>query len=338
MSIRQHTRIILVSRPTGLPTPDNFRFERGSVTEPEEGQLLLHAVYLSLDPYMRLRMNEGSSYTQSMNIGDVMVGGAVCRVETSRHSDYVPGEWVFAYTGWQSHAISDGQGLQKLGSMDRPSLALGVLGMPGFTAYLGLLDIGQAREGDTVVVSAAAGAVGSVVGQIAKLQGCRAVGIAGGEKKCRYVVEELGFDACIDRKSPRLAAELAAACPQGIDVYFENVGGIVFEAVLPLLNMGARIPISGQISHYNDTDLPVGPNQVPALMNILLARRIRMQGFINFDHEDRYPSFLQTMGNWVKRGDIIYREDLVSGLEQAPNAFIGMLEGRNFGKVVVAVS
>ncbi|PHV11682.1 NADP-dependent oxidoreductase [Chitinimonas sp. BJB300] len=339
MTIRtQHTRITLASRPQGLPTLENFRFERGTVPQPEAGQLLLHTVYLSLDPYMRLRMNEGTSYAQPVGIGEVMVGGAICRVEVSLHPDYHAGDWVLAYTGWQSHAISDGKGLRKLNNLERPSLALGVLGMPGFTAYLGLLEIGRAREGETVVVAAATGAVGAAVGQIAKLTGCRVVGIAGGPDKCRYAVEELGFDACLDHKAPQLAAALAAACPQGIDVYFENVGGAIFDAVLPLLNKDARVPVCGLIAHYNDTGLPEGPNQVPALLSTLLTKRISMQGFINFDYEDRYPAFLQTMGNWVKRGEVVYREDLVPGLEQAPHAFIGMLNGRNFGKLIVAVS
>lgn len=267
-----------------------------------------------------------------------MVGATVCRVETSRHPDYSAGDWVLAYTGWQSHALSDGTGLNTLNGLEHPSLALGVLGMPGFTAYMGLLEIGQPKPGETVVVATATGAVGSVVGQIAKLKGCRVVGIAGGAEKCRYAVEELGFDACVDHHNPQLADELAAACTEGIDVYFENVGGAVFDAVLPLLNTGARVPLCGLIAQYNATEPPPGPDLSPLLMRTLLTRRIRLQGFIIFDdYGPRYPEFLNVMGEWVKNGQIRWREDVIDGLDNAPQAFIGLLEGRNFGKLIVQV-
>ncbi|WP_417070952.1 NADP-dependent oxidoreductase [Niveibacterium terrae] len=338
MTPGQNTRVLLASRPEGAPTVANFRIEYGPIPQPADGQLLLRTVYLSLDPYMRSRMSAAKSYAAAMNEGDVMVGATVCRVEASRHPDYQAGEWVLAYTGWQSHALSDGVGLHKLSGMARPSLALGVLGMTGFTAYMGLLEIGQPRAGETVVVAAATGAVGSVVGQIAKLKGCRVVGIAGGAEKCRYAVEELGFDVCLDHRSPDLAAELAAACPQGIDVYFENVGGVVFDAVLPLLNTGARVPLCGLIAQYNATGLPAGPDRSPLLMRTLLTRRIRMQGFIIFDdYASHYPEFLKTMGEWVANGTVRYREDIVSGLENAPQAFIGLLQGHNFGKLIIQV-
>jgi hypothetical protein len=247
---------------------------------------------------------------------------------------------VLAYTGWQDYAVSDGTGLTKLDpKLAPPSYALGVLGMPGFTAYMGLLDIGAPKAGETVVVAAATGAVGSVVGQIAKLKGCRVVGIAGGAQKCKSAVDELGFDACIDHHSPDLPALLAAACPNGIDVYFENVGGKVFDAVLPLLNSAARVPVCGLIANYNANTLPDGPDRSPLLRRILLTKRIRMQGFIIFDdYGHRYPEFAKDMGQWLKQGKITFREDIVDGLENAPQAFIGLLEGKNFGKLIVRVA
>ncbi|MNI42917.1 NADPH-dependent curcumin reductase [compost metagenome] len=210
--------------------------------------------------------------------------------------------------------------------------------MPGFTAYMGLLDIGQPKPGETLVVAAASGAVGSVVGQVAKLKGCRVVGVAGGKEKCRYVVEELGFDACVDHRAPDFAEQLAAACPQGIDIYYENVGGAVFDAVIPLLNTQARIPVCGIIAHYNATDLPAGPDRLPMLQGLILRKRIRMQGFIIFDdYAEGFGEFLQQMGEWVEQGKIKFREDLVDGLENAPQALIGLLHGKNFGKLVIRV-
>ena len=269
-----------------------------------------------------------------------MVGGTVAKVEASQHPDYQAGDLVLSFSGWQDYAISDGTGLIKLApDMAQPPMALGVLGMPGFTAYMGLLDIGQPKAGDTVVVAAASGAVGALVGQIARLKGCRVVGIAGGSEKCRYVVEELGFDACIDHRSPDLPAALAAACPNGIDVYFESVGGAVFDAVLPLLNTGARVPLCGMISHYNDTELPAGPDRLGLLTRTLLVKRIKMQGFIIFDdYGHRYNEFFTQMSAWLKEGKIKFREDIVDGLENAPQAFMGLLEGRNFGKLLVRVA
>jgi NADPH-dependent curcumin reductase CurA len=268
-----------------------------------------------------------------------MVGGTVSRVEASLHSGFQPGDLVLAYSGWQHYAISDGAGLARLDArMPHPSLALGALGMPGFTAYMGLLDIGKPITGETVVVAAASGGVGSVAGQIARLEACRVVGIAGGAEKCRYVVEQLGFDACIDRYSADFPDQLAAACPQGIDVYFENVGGAVFDAVLPLLNARARIPLCGLIARYNDTGLPPGPDRLGLLTNTLLIRRIRMQGFIIYDdYGHRYEEFFKQMSAWLEEGKIKFREHIVDGLENAPQAFIGMLEGENFGKLIVRV-
>ncbi|MCX6609015.1 MAG: NADP-dependent oxidoreductase [Acidobacteria bacterium] len=333
-------RVVLTSRPVGDPTPADFRLESAPVPEPAEGQLLLRTLYLSLDPYMRGRMSDAPSYAAPVALGEVMVGGTVSRVEASLHPDFQPGDLVLGFSGWQEFALSDGTRLSKLPpGLSHPPIALGVLGMPGFTAYMGLLDIGQPQPGETVVVAAASGAVGSAVGQIAKIKGCRVVGLAGGSEKCRYVVEELGFDACLDHRSENLKPQLSAACPQGIDVYFENVGGAVFSAVLPLLNPRARIPVCGLIAHYNDTSLPPGPDRLPLLARTLLTKRIRMQGFIIWDdYGPRYPEFITQMSSWVNEGKIKFREDVIDGLENAPSAFIGLLTGKNFGKLVVRVA
>lgn len=330
-------RIVLNSRPDGAPTLDNFRLETAPVPSLKPGQMLLRSLYLSLDPYMRGRMNDGPSYASSVGIGDVIVGGVVARVEASEHPGFQVGDQVLANTGWQEYAVSDGTDVTKLdASLTRPSFALGVLGMPGFTAYIGLLNIGQPKAGETVVVAAASGAVGSVVGQLARIRGCRIVGIAGGAEKCRYVVDELGFDACIDHRSPSFIQELAQACPQGIDVYFESVGGHVFDAVLPLLNTHARIPVCGTIAQYSDTSLPDGPDRLGLLVRTLLVKRIKMQGFIIFDHYGaRFDEFFRQMSDWLSSGQIKFREDVVNGLENAPEAFIGLLVGKNFGKLVV---
>lgn len=331
-------RIVLNSRPHGAPKPENFRLETMEVPAPTAGQLLLRTVYLSLDPYMRGRMSDTPSYAPPVEVGEVMVGGTVCRVEQSLHSDYVSGDWVLANTGWQDYAVSSGEGLIPLGQrLEHPSRSLGVLGMPGFTAYMGLLDIGEPKSGETVVVAAATGAVGSAVGQIAKIKGCRVVGVAGGAKKCKAGVETFGFDLCLDHYAPDFEQQLADACTAGIDVYFESVGGKVFDAVLPLLNVKARIPVCGLISHYNDTELPGGPDRLPLLMQTFLFQRIKAQGFIIFDYYARYGEFLADMTPWVAEGKVKYIEDIVDGLEQTPDAFIGLLEGKNFGKLAVRV-
>ncbi|KVU00168.1 hypothetical protein WK60_00975 [Burkholderia ubonensis] len=332
-------RIVLNSRPAGAPTPDNFRTETGAVPTPGPGQVLLRTIWLSLDPYMRGRMSDAPSYAPPVALGDVMVGGTVSQVVASNLPAYRAGDLVVDMGGWQDYALSDGAGLFPLGrDFAHPSYALGVLGMPGFTAYHGLLKIGEPKAGETVVVAAASGAVGAVVGQIAKLKGCRVVGIAGGADKCAYVTGTLGFDACIDHRDADFARKLADACPGGIDVYFENVGGAVFDAVLPLLNIGARVPVCGLIAHYNDTALPAGPDRLPLLTYALLAKRIRMQGFIILDHfAEGYAAFLKDMGEWVAVGKVKVREDVVDGLAAAPDTLIGLLAGKNFGKVVVRV-
>ncbi|MDP5255378.1 MULTISPECIES: NADP-dependent oxidoreductase [unclassified Vibrio] len=333
-------RMVLASRPHGAPTAENFRLEQAEKPTPADGEVLLRCVYLSLDPYMRGRMSDAKSYADPVAIDEVMVGGTVCQVEESRNDEFLVGEWVVAFTGWQDYAVSNGQGLLKLGQNPaHPSYALGVMGMPGFTAYMGLLDIGQPKAGETVVVAAATGPVGATVGQIAKLKGCRVVGIAGGEEKCRYALNDLGFDACIDHKAEDFAEQLTQACDAGIDVYFENVGGKVFDAVLPLLNAKARIPLCGMVSQYNATAPQPGPDRMGALMGQLLVKRIKMQGFIIFDdYGHRYQEFAEAMTPWVENGDIQYREQIVSGLENAPEAFIGLLEGKNFGKLVIQVN
>jgi NADPH-dependent curcumin reductase CurA len=340
MSQRSNTNrsIVLHSRPHGAPTAANFSLQESAMPVPQDGQVLLRTLYLSLDPYMRGRMSDAPSYAAPVALGATMVGGTVARVETSRHPGFNVGELVLGMNGWQDYALSDGAGLRKLAGLQHPSNALGVLGMPGFTAYMGLLDIGQPKAGETVVVAAASGAVGSVVGQIAKIKGCRVVGVAGGADKCRYVVDELGFDACIDHRSADFAAQLGAACAKGIDVYFENVGGAVFDAVLPLLNPRARVPVCGLIADYNATAVPPGPDRLRVLTRALLTKRIKMQGFIIFDdYGDRYGEFYAQMSQWLSAGKIKFREDIVDGLENAPQAFIGLLEGKNFGKLVVRV-
>tara|TARA_B100001059_G_scaffold229807_1_gene262953 strand:- start:142 stop:1173 length:1032 start_codon:yes stop_codon:yes gene_type:complete len=337
MTQQDNRRIVLASRPVGAPTQDNFRLETVAAPLINDGEMLLRSVYLSLDPYMRGRMNDAKSYADPVAIDEVMVGATVCQVEASNNNDYEVGEWVLAYTGWQDYGVSNGEGLIKLGKEPtHPSYALGIMGMPGFTAYMGLLDIGQPKEGDTLVVAAATGPVGATVGQIGKLKGCRVVGVAGGQEKCQYAKEVLGFEECIDHKADDFAEQLAKACDNGIDVYFENVGGKVFDAVMPLLNTGARIPVCGLISQYNATSLPEGPDRMSSLMGTLLVKRIKMQGFIIFDdYAHRYNEFATQMTEWFSQGKMHYREHLIEGLDNAPQAFMGLLEGQNFGKLVI---
>ncbi|MDQ6992461.1 MAG: NADP-dependent oxidoreductase [Mariprofundus sp.] len=333
-------KIVLKSRPIGAPTTANMQLTSEPIPQPAAGELLLHTRYLSLDPYMRGRMSDVPSYAAPVALGETMVGSTIACVEISHHDAFKAGDLVLAYSGWQDYAISNGDGLVKLDAqMSRPSMALGVLGMPGFTAYMGLLDIGQPKAGETVVVAAASGAVGAIVGQIAKLMGCYVVGIAGGDAKCRYVVDELGFDACLDHRNATFAEALSGACAKGIDVYFESVGGAVFDAVLPLLNVKARVVVCGLIANYNATKLPDGPDRLGLLMGQLLIKRIKMQGFIIFDdYGPRYSEFFSQMSRWLEQGKITFREDIVDGLEAAPEALIGLLEGKNFGKLMVRVS
>jgi len=331
--------VVLASRPDGQPSPANFRLEESALPVPAEGQILLRTVYLSLDPYMRGRMSDAPSYAPHVELGAVMVGQTVARVVDSKNPDYKPGDWVLASGGWQDYSISNGSDLRRLGDAPaNPSYALGVAGMPGFTAYIGLLEIGQPQPGETLVVAAATGPVGATVGQIAKREGCRVVGIAGGADKCRHAVEVLGFDVCLDHRAEDFARQLAAACPKGIDIYFENVGGKVFDAVLPLLNVAARVPVIGLIAQYSGTG-PAGPDRLPALMGAVLRKRLKIQGLIIFDYyaTPRYADFLHEIPAWLADGTLKYTEDVVDGLENAPSAFIGMLQGRNFGKLVIRV-
>ena len=330
-------RIVLAARPVGEPKPSDFRLEDYAVPTPGEGQLLLRTIWLSLDPYMRGRMDDGPSYSAPVPIGGVMEGGTVCEVVASNNPGFAKGDFVLAHTGWQQYALSDGKGLRKVDPKIAPiSTAVGVLGMPGMTAYTGLLEIGKPKAGETVVVAAASGAVGSAVGQIAKIKGARAVGIAGGKDKCDYVVKELGFDACIDHRDPDLAAKLKDACPKGIDVYFENVGGAVFEAVFPLLNQFARVPVCGLIAHYNDTEAKP-PKWAASMMRATLTKRLTFRGFIVSDFASRHGDFLRDMSSWVREGKVKYKEFVTEGLESAPGAFMGLLKGANFGKQLVRV-
>lgn len=332
-------RIVLASRPAGKPTVENFRLESGPIPQAGDGQVLLRTRYLSLDPYMRGRMNAGKSYADRVEINDVMVGGTVSEVVASRNPGYKVGQLVSANAGWQDYGVSDGSDLMPVDPrISPPSLALGVLGMPGLTAYVGLLDIGEPKAGETVVLAASTGAVGSVVGQIAKLKGCRVVGIAGAREKCEYAVNELGYDACVSHYDDDMASQLAAACPDGIDVYFENVGGSSWEAVMPLLNTFARVPVCGLIAHYNQTELPPGPDRMSMLQALILQRSIKMQGFIVSNYRHRIPEFIGDVSGWLQEGKIKYREDVVDGLENAPEAFLGLFRGANFGKLVVKVS
>ena len=339
MSNKINRQIILVKRPSGKPQPDDFSLVDASVPVPEEGQVLCKTIYLSLDPYMRGRMNDSKSYADPVKINEVMTGGTVGQVLKSLSTNFQQGDIVYGYGGWQDYWASEGKALRKIDPELAPiSTATGVLGMPGVTAYTGFLNIGQPKKGETVVVAAASGAVGSVVGQIAQIKGARAVGIAGSEEKCKFVTEEFGFDACVNHNSPDFAEALKNACPDGIDVYFENVSGKVFETVMPLLNDFARIPVCGLIALYNATELPPGPNLTPLLMRDILVKRLTFRGFIVWDFAAQEKEALTELAKWIKEGKLHYREDIVDGLEKAPEAFMGLLEGKNFGKLVVQVS
>ncbi|MFT0846863.1 NADP-dependent oxidoreductase [Actinomycetaceae bacterium L2_0104] len=332
-------QIRLASRPYGAPKQENFRLEENAVREPRDGEVLLRTLYLSLDPYMRGRLSDAKSYAKSVEIGDVIVGATVSEVIESRSADVQPGQIVLGYGGWQSYSTEPAASLRMLDPDQAPvTTALGVLGMPGFTAYAGLLAIGKPEPGETVAVAAATGPVGSAVGQIAKIKGCRAIGIAGGPEKTAYV-EELGFDAAVDHRAADLGGRLENAAPDGIDVYFENVGGPVFEAVLPLLNTYARVPVCGLASSYNSIELPAGPDRSQALMGLVLRKSLTLRGFIQTEFAaTMFDSFLRDMGEWVRDGKVRYREDITDGLENAPEVFAGMLTGKNFGKTIIKVA
>lgn len=330
MPIR-NKQVLLASRPRGAPRESDFRIVETELRDPEEGEALVRNHYLSLDPYMRGRMNEGKSYAPRVELGEVMVGSTVGEVIASRHPALAPGDFVVGRFGWQQHGVARAEGLMKVDVTRVPASAhLGAAGMPGVTAWFGLLDIGKPKPGETVVVAAASGAVGGVVGQLAKLAGARAIGIAGGRDKCDYVTRELGFDACLDHREEGLEERLRESTPNGVDVYFENVGGRILDLVLARLNPFARIPLCGLVSQYNATE-PYGVKNFGAL----LVQRVHLQGFIISDHMDRWPKALAELADHVASGRIRYRESVAAGIDAAPAAFIGMLEGRNFGKQLV---
>jgi NADPH-dependent curcumin reductase CurA len=324
-------RVLLRNRPQGWVTEGDFDIAEAPVPTPGEGELLVRNHFLSLDPYMRGRMSDAKSYAASAELGEVMVGGTVGEVLESRDPAFKSGDFVVGGLGWQEFGTAAGKTFRKIDAKAAPAQAyLGVLGMPGVTAWMGLLTIGEPKPGETVAVSAASGAVGSAVGQIAKIKGARAVGIAGGPAKCRYVIDELGFDACVDYKAPSFPADLAAATPKGVDVYFENVGGAVLDAVIPRFNPFARMPLCGLISQYNDVE-PKGLSNLRAF----LSNRIKLQGFIVSDRLELWPQALKELAEWVSAGKIKYRETIAQGIEAAPKAFIGLLKGENFGKQLV---
>jgi NADPH-dependent curcumin reductase CurA len=326
-----HRRIVLAARPTAEPADGDFRIEEVPVPKPGPREVLVRIIYLSLDPYMRGRMRDAASYAQPVGIGQVMTGGTVGEVVASNHPDFKVGDIVEDRLGWQEYAIGPGAAMRKVDPALAPiSTANGVLGMPGMTAYFGLFEVGQPKAGDTVVVSAASGAVGQLVGQLARIAGCRAVGIAGGAAKCAFVRDTLGFDACVDYKAePDLAAAVKAACPDGVDVYFDNVGGAVSDAVLANINFFARVALCGSISQYNSAE----PG--PRWLGTFVGKRVTARGFIVWDFNARYAPAMQRMGAWVRSGAIKYKEDIIEGIENTPRAFIGMLRGENFGKMQV---
>ena len=330
----RNRQVLLKRRPAGAPTPPDFEIVDAPLPDPGEGEVLVRGIYLSLDPYMRGRISGVRSYAQPTEIGAVIEGRVVGEVARSRDPVFREGDYVFGGYGWQLYSAVPGQGLLKLDPREAPlSTALGILGMPGLTAYVGLSEIGRPQRGETVVVAAASGAVGAVAGQLAKRHGARVVGIAGGAYKCRYVEAELGFDACIDHRSADLGAALDRACPKGIDVYWENVGGAVQQAVFPRLNDFGRMVMCGMVAEYNDVEPQPGPNLTSAV-----RRRLKIQGFIVSDQWQRFAEYRAMAAPLLKSGELKYREDIVDGLDGAPEAFIGLLQGRNFGKLVVKLA
>lgn len=322
-------RVLLASHPTGWVSESDFRIDEAPLPRPGEGEVLVKNLWLSLDPYMRGRISTAKSYVKGVSVGEVMVGQTVGEVVESRHPGFQAGDTVLTQLGWQLFGVT--QELMKIEARGAPlSYYLGILGMPGMTAYFGLKEIGQPKPGETVVVSAASGAVGSVVGQLAKIAGCRAVGIAGGREKCDYVTRELGFDACVDYKTGSLADKLKEACPKGIDVYFENVGGEMLDTVLAHMNLFSRLIVCGMISQYNVTE-PYGVKN----LRFVLTNRIRVQGMIVFDWKDRYGEALAALAGHLAQKKLKYRESVVQGLENAPRGLIELLQGKNFGKQLV---
>jgi NADPH-dependent curcumin reductase len=333
-------QIVLASRPTsGRAALSDFRLEDAPMPVPGEGQVLLRIDYLSLDPYMRGRMNDARSYAKPAQIGEAMPGESVATVIESNNITVPVGAQVLVTAGWVSHAVADARDLSPLSADGIATRAyLGVLGMPGFTAYAGMAAIGKPKSGETVVVGAASGPVGSLVGQLGKIAGARVVGIAGGAKKCSYVVDELGFDAAIDHRAPDFADQLANACPKGIDVYFENIGGAVWKAVLPLLNQYGRVPVCGLMAQTSGNNA-AADDGLAATMRAILTRSLTVRGYINYEFLPEYrDAFLRDVGGFLRAGQVKHLEDVTVGLENAPQAFLDMIDGRNFGKVLVRVS
>ncbi len=333
------TQVRLIDYPVGEPVDDVYETTVEELPGLADGQVLLRTIYLSLDPYMRGRMSTAKSYSAPVALGEVMIGGTVCEVVESRSPHRAVGDVVLAFTGWQTHAVAEARRTRLLDPGAAPvSTALGVLGMPGFTAYGGLLEIGRPQPGETVVVAAATGPVGSAVGQIARVKGARAVGIAGGPEKCRVLLDDLGFDAAVDHRSPTFVEDLAAATPDGVDVYFENVGGHVAEAVGRRLNRLARVPVCGVIAYYNATSIPEGPDQLPGFMRRILTQSLTVRGFIQDEFvPTHHEGFLRDMPAWITDGSVRYLEDVVAGLDNAPDAFRGLLRGDFLGKALVQV-
>jgi NADPH-dependent curcumin reductase len=328
-------QIKLAARPAGLPKHSDWQFAEAPVPEPRDGEVLAQVLYLSLDPAMRGWMNEGKSYIAPVGIGEVMRAGGIGRAVTSRHPGFVAGDHVSGTLGVQEYAVVEGARLIKIDPKHAPlPVYLNTLGMPGMTAYFGLLDVGKPQPGETVVVSGAAGAVGATVGQIAKIKGCRAVGIAGGAAKCRYLLDELGFDAAIDYKARNLREDLRASCPDGVNVYFDNVGGEILDIVLTRLALHARVVICGAISQYNNTT----PVRAPSNYLSLLVNRARMEGMVVFDYADRYPQARRDIAAWIAAGKLKSREDIVEGLETFPETLLKLFSGENFGKLVLKVA
>jgi NADPH-dependent curcumin reductase CurA len=328
-------QFVLASRPAGLPEESNFKLIETPIPELKDGEFLARAMYLSVDPYMRGRISQAKSYAAGVEIGGLMVAGGVARVVESKNENFAKGDVVDIYMGWQEYVVSNGKGIRKLDASLAPvSTALGVLGMTGITAYFGLLDVCNPKPGETVVVSGAAGAVGSLVGQIAKIKGCRTVGIAGGDDKVEWILRDCGYDAAFNYKTTaNYGAKLKELCPNGIDVYFDNVGGAITDAVFLQINTFARLSICGQISQYNNAKPEMGPR----LLSMLIVARAKAQGFLVTDYMPRFVEGLTAMSGWLREGKLKYREDIVEGFENLPKAFIGLFHGENIGKRIVKV-
>ena len=329
-------QVLLAARPTGFPKPTDFRMQETPVPEPADGEFLVRIIYLSVDPYMRGRMNDAASYAAPQKLDEVMGGGAVGQIVASRHHDFKDGEFVVGFFGWQQYGVSDGRGVRKVDPGVAPLSAwLGALGTTGLTAYFGLFDICDPKPGETVLVSGAAGAVGSAVGQLAKIRGARAVGIAGGDDKVRWIVDELGFDAAFNYKTEqRLSDKLKELCPKGIDCYFDNVGGAITDAAFRLMNTSGRVSVCGQIALYNLEKPDTGPRLLP----LVIVRTLKVQGFLVFQYAHRYDEAITQMAGWMREGKLKYRETVATGIENAVSAFLGMLRGENIGKQLVKIS